>query len=175
MENITSFDELTNYVAQSSNVTQAEAAGAMGAMFGAFAGMAVAMIFVALVIYVLLVIAQWRIFKKAGEKGWKAIIPIYNVYIYLKIIGISFWKWLGIMVLTSVLASLLSNTQIQWLGVIAEIAASLFYAILIARNGAKAFGKGTGFAVGLFFLPNIFQLILGFGASEYQGVPTKEA
>ena len=35
---------------------------------------------------------------------------------------------------------------------------------------AKAFGKGTGFAVGLILLPFIFQLILAFDKSEYVGV-----
>ena len=39
-----------------------------------------------LVVYVLLVIADWKIFSKAGEEGWKSLIPIYNMYILFKII-----------------------------------------------------------------------------------------
>ncbi len=31
--------------------------------------------------YVLQVIAYWRIFTKAGEAGWKSLIPIYNTYV----------------------------------------------------------------------------------------------
>lgn len=31
-----------------------------------------------LVIYVLSIIADYRLFEKAGEEGWKAIIPFYN-------------------------------------------------------------------------------------------------
>ena len=31
---------------------------------------------------------MWLIFEKAGEAGWKSIIPIYNLYIMLEIIGL---------------------------------------------------------------------------------------
>ena len=41
--------------------------------------------------YVALVVAQWKIFVKAGEEGWKSIIPIYNVIILYKISGLSPW------------------------------------------------------------------------------------
>ena len=35
---------------------------------------------------------------------------------------------------------------------------------------SKSFGHGTGFTVGLVLLPFIFQLVLGFGSSEYRPV-----
>ena len=48
--------------------------------------------------------------------------------------------------------------------------------IYLAINLSKAFGMGSGFAVGLFFLAPIFTCILGFGKAEYQGTPaTAEA
>ena len=47
------------------------------------------MIFVAF--YVLIIVAQWKIFVKAGQEGWKALIPIYNVVVLYKIIGLSPW------------------------------------------------------------------------------------
>lgn len=34
--------------------------------------------------YLLVVIGAWKMFEKAGEAGWKAIIPIYNMYIVFK-------------------------------------------------------------------------------------------
>ena len=43
------------------------------------------------------------------------------------------------------------------------------YDIIFSIRLAKAFGKGTGFSIGLLFLPNIFSLILGFGSAEYLG------
>ena len=155
-------------------MSSAEASAAMG-ILGVFAGMAVTIMIIALVIWILLVIAQWKIFTKAGEKGWKALIPIYNLYIYCKIIGISFWKWFVALLVLSLVGSLAA--KVVWLSIIASIASfvvSIILAVLMARNAAKAFGKGTGFAVGLFFLPNIFQLILGFGSAEYKGVPSKD-
>ena len=44
-----------------------------------------------LAFYVLIIVAQWKIFTKAGQEGWKAIIPIYNVVVLYKIIGLSPW------------------------------------------------------------------------------------
>ena len=38
---------------------------------------------------------------------------------------------------------------------------------------AKAFGKGGGFAVGLIFLPYVFEPILAFSDAAYLGVPGK--
>lgn len=36
---------------------------------------------VSLVIYIILVAGMWKMFEKAGIDGWKAIIPIYNIYL----------------------------------------------------------------------------------------------
>ena len=98
-------------------------------------------------IYVLLIIAWWKIFVKAGEAGWKSLIPIYNFYVLFKIV----WGngWLGLLML------------VPCVNIVIDIMMSL--------KLAKAFGKGTGFGVGLIFLPNIFTLILGFGDAQYIG------
>ncbi len=40
----------------------------------------------------------WRIFEKAGHKGWKAIIPLYNFYIWLKIINKPVWWYVFILI-----------------------------------------------------------------------------
>ena len=39
-----------------------------------------------IIFYILVIIGQWKMFEKAGESGWKALIPIYNLYILYKII-----------------------------------------------------------------------------------------
>ena len=41
-------------------------------------------ILIFLVIIVFFIVAYWRLFTKAGEPGWGAIIPIYNLYLYCK-------------------------------------------------------------------------------------------
>ena len=34
----------------------------------------------------------WFVFEKAGEKPWKALVPVYNIVVWIKICGKS-WKW----------------------------------------------------------------------------------
>ena len=111
-------------------------------------GQSIAYCIFGIIVGVLLLIAGWKILTKAGEKGWKAIIPFYNMYTMVKIVdgkGIKFLLFL-----------------IPVVGFI--------YDIIFSIRMAKAFGKGTGFGIGILLLPNIFTLILGFGSAEYQGV-----
>ena len=126
-----------------------------------------------IIFYVLLVIALWKIFTKAGEEGWKSLIPIYNCYILYKISGLSFLYWfvipvVGASILSGVANSVSSEPVKYILLIVAYVTEIVIYAKFCSAL-AKAFGKGTGFAVGLFFLPNIFQLILGFGSAKYVG------
>ena len=47
------------------------------------------------IIYLAFIVAViagwWMMFTKAGEAGWKSIIPIYNIIILLKIVGREWW------------------------------------------------------------------------------------
>lgn len=110
--------------------------------------------FICFVILVLQIIAMWKIFTKAGQAGWKAIIPIYNLVILYKIIGLS--PWLLLVYLASF---------IPFVGSLAVLVLTIFQDIYLA----KSFGKGTGFTVGLIFLAPIFYMILGFGKDAYIG------
>ena len=65
-------------------LTTGQAAG-VAAFMGFLAGMLVILCVIGVVYYVLLVIAWWKLFTKAGEKGWKAIIPVYNFYVQCKL------------------------------------------------------------------------------------------
>ncbi len=105
--------------------------------------------FLGLVCSVIMVIALWKIFVKAGEPGWAALIPLYNVYTLFKITWGSGWKFLLLLIPI----------------------ANIVFGIMTYVKLAKAFGKGGGFAVGLLFLGVIFMCILGFGKDEYVGVP----
>ncbi|WP_328610112.1 DUF5684 domain-containing protein [Amycolatopsis sp. NBC_00345] len=103
-----------------------------------------------LVFTVLVIIALWRVFTKAGRPGWAAIIPIYNVYVLLKIAGRSGW-WLILLLIPLV---------------------NLVVAIIVSLDVAKAFGKGGVFGFfGLFLFSVIGYLILGFGRARYTGPP----
>ena len=110
-------------------------------------GQQIAYISVGLVVGILLLIAAWKILAKAGEAGWKAIVPFYNMYTLVKIADGKGIKFL-----------------LFFIPIVGFV-----YEILFSLRLAKAFGKGTGFGIGLIFLPNIFSLILGFGSAQYQG------
>lgn len=145
------------------NLTTNQALG-VGAVVG---GMFAVAIVVALAIYVLLIVAWWKIFDKAGVAGWKSLIPIYNIYKYCQIIGISFWiNVLLIPLVAGILAGIINNPTIT---TIINAAYSLYICIYTGIKTGKAFGKSTGFIVGLILLTNIFELILAFGSSKYVG------
>ena len=125
-----------------------------------------------LLLYVLLIIAMWKIFSKAGESGWKSLIPIYNVYIYFKIAGMKKYFW--ILVCSSIIVAIIQSILGKEAAV-SEIASSIFgiiscvFSIMHCFKLSKSFGKGIGYTLGLIFLPTIFTLILGFGSAEYIG------
>jgi hypothetical protein len=98
-------------------------------------------------VIVILIAALWQVFVKAGEAGWKAIIPIWNTLVLLRIVGREWW-WIILMLIPIV---------------------SLVVWIIVAIDLAKSFGRGTGFAIGLILLPFIFLPILGFGSDTYRG------
>lgn len=121
--------------------------GANSAAAGAAAGIGIAYYIIMIAICVLEIIATWKIFTKAGEAGWKSIIPIYNIIVLFKLVGMNPWMIL------------------LYLVPIANIVVMILFNIKLA----KAFGKGGGFAAGLIILNPIFTLILGFGSAEYVG------
>lgn len=102
---------------------------------------------IALLFTIFVIAAMWKIFTKAGEPGWAAIVPIYNGIVLLKIAGKPLW-WIILLFIPFV-----------------NIVIGIPVAIGLVRN----FGKGGGFAVGLIFLPFIFYPILGFGDATYVG------
>jgi hypothetical protein len=96
---------------------------------------------------VIIVAAHWRIYTKAGQPGWAAIIPIYNIYVLTKIVGRPWWFLLLCFVP-------LVNVVIG---------------ILFAIDLARSFGKPAIYALGLIVLSFIFYPMLGFGSATYQG------
>jgi hypothetical protein len=94
---------------------------------------------------VVMIAAMIKMYQKAGREWWEAIIPVYNIYVMLKIIGKpSWWIILYIIPLVNIIVS-----------------------IIVLHNLSKSFGKGAGFTLGLIFLPFIFYPILGFGDAQY--------
>ncbi|MBQ2153193.1 MAG: hypothetical protein II440_07070, partial [Clostridia bacterium] len=106
--------------------------------------------FMSIALAIILVVSYWKMFQKAGEEGWKAIVPLYNSY---------------------TLTSLVFNSGWYFLLLFVPIGNIIFYVMMVFRL-AKAYGRGTGFGFGLLFLPYVFFPILGFDSkSQYLGNP----
>jgi Family of unknown function (DUF5684) len=106
-----------------------------------------------LLIALLVIVAMWKVFTKAGRPGWAAIIPIYNVYVWCKIVGRPGW-WVILMLIPLV---------------------NIIIGIIVCIDMAKSFGKGVGFGLGIALLGIIFLPILGFGSAQYQGPSASSA
>lgn len=120
---------------------QNEILGPLGIVFG---GM---YLLTCLALIILMLSGMWMTFKKAGEPGWAAIVPIYNVIVLLRIIGRPLW-WILLLLIPLI---------------------NIVFMFIIYIDLAKSFGKGTGFGVGLTLLQFIFFPILGFGDARYLG------
>jgi hypothetical protein len=135
------------------------------------AGLA-AYLIISLIWYIIMVIANWRIFTKAGEAGWKSIIPFLNTYVLFKIAWNikMFWIMLGTLIAGSICTSI-AGEQGGVLAIIGAVfsLASCVIGIISVHKLSKSFGYGIGFTLGLLFLSPIFTLILGLGSSEYIG------
>jgi hypothetical protein len=112
------------------------AAAAVGGGIGAFIGLLIAVIIIA---------SMWKIFTKAGEPGWAAIIPIYNTIVLLKIVGRPIW-WIILFLIPFV---------------------NFIVLILVCIDLARKFGKSTLYGLGLAILGIIFFPLLAFGDAQY--------
>lgn len=123
-----------------------------------------------IIYYVLMIAAQWKIFTKAGEKGWKSIIPFLNGYVLYKISWkpMMFWITLALTIVMSICSAIPDSNIAMVILSIASIAV-LVIGIIQYSKLSKAFGHGVGFTLGLLFLNPIFMLILGLGNSQYIG------
>lgn len=104
---------------------------------------------VGLVLAVVQAAGLWMVFSKAGEPGWAAIIPIYNIYV---LVTISDNEWWWLLVFLIPLIQLVAFVKIQ-------------------LDLASEFGQGVGFAAGLILLPIVFYPLLGFGDYQYDPGP----
>lgn len=130
---------------------------------------------------VLMIVAEWNLFKKFGEKSWKSLVPYYNTYILYK----HSWskKACLIYLISSSLFDIAQIASKQWaqndpasmwsslfvlfglpFGIVAAVCS-----ILYAFRLAEAFGKGKAFSAGLLLLYPVFISIIGLGKVQYLG------
>lgn len=123
-------------------IDQMQAAG--GGILGGIIGL------IYLVVAVLTIVGMWKVFTKAGEPGWAAIVPIYNVIVLVKIAGKPLW----------------------WVVLFFIPCANIVALIIIGMAVAKNFGKSEGYGIGLALLSPIFFPMLGFSDAQYIGQKT---
>lgn len=128
-----------------------------------FGGMFIVMGIIWLIVAIILIAAFWKIFVKAGKPGWAAIIPFYNIYILLDIVGRPAW-WIAVYIGAAILGWI---PILGWLIMIGVIVMQF----IVCIDLAKAFGKDTGYGIGLALLSIVFAPMLGFGSAQYLGKP----
>jgi hypothetical protein len=139
--------QLATLLAQANpNKAALAAIAAMGLFFAVFIG----------IIAIISIVAQWRVFEKAGQPGWAALIPVYNWIVFLRIAGLSGWWVLSVLI-----------CLIPILGALVFLAGWVY----VMHRISVRFGQGAGFTVGLVLLHVIFLLILAFGSAKYQAIP----
>ena len=107
---------------------------------------------VILFLLAVLLIASWKILIKAGQPGWAALIPLYNIYVYTQVLRRPKW-WI----------------LLYFFGFVPFVGSLvfLFVSIIDSVRMAKVFGKTPVFGVGLLLLPFIFYLVLAFGSADH--------
>ena len=128
-------------------------------------------LFVSLAWYIFILIAGWKLFEKAGEPGWKSLIPIYGSYILYKISWKTsmFWVYLACVVVSGFMGAS-ENSMLVTVGSLLSLA-SFILMIIQTHKLSKAFEHGAGYTIGLLLLRPVFILILGFGSAAYKGNP----
>lgn len=106
-------------------------------------------LFISIIISALIIVSQWKIFKKARRNGWEAIIPFYNSYVLFEISGYPGWYiFLGF---------------IPFIGSIIL----LVLQIMAYLSLSKKFHKNEVFGILMVFFPYICYPILAFSDVTY--------
>ena len=89
-------------------------------------GEAITSLVISLIVSIPAIIALWKVYTKAGEPGWKILIPIYDLYTLCKIADGNGWKFLLFLIpFVNIVCAIILNIRL-----------------------AKSFGKGVGFGIG---------------------------
>lgn len=101
---------------------------------------------IGLIVGIAFIVAFWKVFEKAGQAGWKAIIPIYNIYVLLRIVGRPGW-WLLLFF-------------IPFVNIV------MYFVVYIELG--KCFGRSTFFGFFLLALIPVGWFMLAFGKDSFR-------
>ncbi|WP_313583800.1 DUF5684 domain-containing protein [Lacrimispora sp.] len=136
-------------------------------LYAVLAGFGIFLLVFLLVVCILLLVSNWKIFSKAGKPGWASLIPFYNLYIMSDIAFGNLSYFIAVLITggVSFFGGFLDSSILSSLAGLASFVIYIIYCVKLS----KAFGRSGGFAVGLVLLPLIFFPILGLGSAEYVG------
>lgn len=100
---------------------------------------------VALVVILAYPISLWKLYAKAGEPGWSALIPIYNLFIWIRI----------------------ARRPVWWIVLLLFPVINFIISLVIGISFAKQFGKDWLWGVGTILLGFVFYPLMAFGDAEY--------
>lgn len=147
--------------------------------------------FTSSVVTILEIVALWKVFEKAGRKGWKSLIPVLNIYEYFEMGGVD--GNMSLFALGAIIAGAIggfsgvagfvtgmgtddgsggSASILSLICILAAVALGIVYFVFYCKANmeiAKRFGHDTGFGIGLIFLNTIFVMILAFSSDTYNG------
>lgn len=147
-------------------------AGVAGGLIAGILMFMVVIIIISLVIAILKLIGTWKMLTKAGESGWKSLIPFYNQWTLCKVAGISPYWVLEIIVVSminTVLNGILGSNVISGILSLIVYANTIYFWVILSISLAKSFGKDTGFGVATVFFSFITYPMMGMGSATYVG------
>jgi len=122
-------------------------------------------LFISLVVGTFTAIVNWILLKKAGESGWKCLIPVYGAYVFFDLAWSpgAFWRYM-----LAYLGANISLAVLQF-GIVQAIIPTIIFAIWLiiiklrySLKLAQSFGYKKIFGLGLFFVPIVFNAIMAF-------------
>jgi hypothetical protein len=128
------------------------------------ASFAASMLFMVIILVIVglpSIVGMWKMFVKAGRPGWAAIVPFYNLYNILLLVGRpTSWMWFLVPLLV-----------ISWIPVVSLLVLipMVVFSVILCIDLAKSYGKDGAWGILLFFFTPIILLILGLGKAKYVG------
>lgn len=104
--------------------------------------------FIALAIVIGLIAVEWILFERAGEPGWKAIVPFYDSFILHKIAFGEESKWYWFLLLVP------------------------GYAFYVRYSFTRAYGYSNGMAILSLFFPTVLSIVMVLQDAPYSGPRT---